>query len=266
MSLQGYTIPRTSTGRSSLVPAPPWHYVGTFLVIDYWADPDAVRAVLPEGLEPHPDAGRCAAVFADWQSCSDDGGEVLDPSRSQYKEFFVVANALLDGEEVTTCPFIWVDRDFALARGWLQGFPKKLGEVWITRDFGLGGPADPGTRPGAVYGGTCSAYGRRLAEATVTLDAISEDGPQHNAAPIVNLRYFPRLTAGRHDEPQVHELVRSVSRDRMGSEVWEGDAALELFGAPHEEHHTLAPVEIGRGFRFTFGYTVDDSQVVKELS
>ena len=50
MSLQGYTIPRTSTGRSSLVPAPPWHYVGTFLVVDYWADPDAVRAVLPEGL------------------------------------------------------------------------------------------------------------------------------------------------------------------------------------------------------------------------
>ena len=59
-----------------------------------------------------------------------------------------MANALLDGEEVTTCPFIWVDRDFALARGWLQGFPKKLGEVWITRDFGLGGPADPGAGRG----------------------------------------------------------------------------------------------------------------------
>jgi hypothetical protein len=25
-------------------------------------------------------------------------------------------------------------------------------------------------------------------------------------------------------------------------------------------------VEIGRGYRFTFGYTVDDSQVVKELA
>jgi acetoacetate decarboxylase len=263
--MKGYTIPRTATGRSSLVPAPPWHYVGTFLVVDYWADPDAVRALLPEGLEPHPDAGRCAAVFADWQSCSD-GAELLDPSRSQYKEFFVVANALLDGEEVTTCPFIWVDRDFALARGWLQGFPKKLGEIWITREFGLGGPADPGVRPGAAFGGTCSAYGRRLAEATVTLDAPSEAGPQHNAAPIVNARYFPRLAAGRHGEPQVHELVRSVSRDRIGSEVWEGDATLELLGAPHEEHDLLAPVEIGRGYRFTFGYTVDDSVVEKDLT
>ncbi len=57
MRLQGYSVPRTSTGRASLVPPPPWHYVGDFLVVDYWADPDAVRAVLPEGLDPHPDPG-----------------------------------------------------------------------------------------------------------------------------------------------------------------------------------------------------------------
>jgi acetoacetate decarboxylase len=266
VTLQGYTIPRTSTGRASIVPAPPWHYVGTFLVIDYWADPDAVRAVLPDGLEPHPDAGRCAAVFADWQSCSDGGCELLDPSRSQYKEFFLVANALLDGEEVTTCPFIWVDRDFALTRGWIQGFPKKLGEVWITRDFGVGGAADPGMRAGAAFGGTCSAYGRRLAEGSVRLERPSADGPRHNAPPIVNVRHFPRLSAGRHDEPQVHELVRSKSRDRLLSDVWEGEATLELLGAPHEEHHTLAPVRIDRGYRFTFGYTVDDLETVKELA
>jgi Acetoacetate decarboxylase (ADC) len=82
MTLQGYTVSRTATGRASLVPPPPWHYVGDSLAVDYWADPDAARAVLPEGLDPHPDAGRCAAVFADWQSCSDGGAELLDPTRS----------------------------------------------------------------------------------------------------------------------------------------------------------------------------------------
>ena len=101
---------------------------------------------LPQGLSPHPDAGRCAAVFADWQSFSAGGDELTDPSRSQYKEFFIVVNALLDGEEVTTCPYIWVDRDFALARGWIQGFPKKLGSIWITRSFGVDAPANPGLR------------------------------------------------------------------------------------------------------------------------
>src|ERR1043166_4364420 len=168
--MKGYTIPRTATGLSSLVPAPPWHYVGDFLVVDYWASPEAVLAVLPDGLDPHPDTGRCAAVFADWQSCSSGGGELLDPVRSHYREFFVVANALLDGEGVRTRTFIRVDQAFALARGWIQGFPKKLGEVWMTRTFGLGGPADPGLAPGARHGATCSARGREIAGMTLTID------------------------------------------------------------------------------------------------
>src|SRR5215213_1422879 len=71
MALRGYSLPLSPEGRASLVPAPPWHYVGDFLVIEYWADPEAVRAVLPPGLEPNPDdPGRAAALFVDWQSCS----------------------------------------------------------------------------------------------------------------------------------------------------------------------------------------------------
>ena len=72
----GYSLPLSPGGTASLVPAPPWHYVGDFLVIEYWADPAAVAAVLPEGLEPHADPGRCAALFVDWQSCSDSGAEL----------------------------------------------------------------------------------------------------------------------------------------------------------------------------------------------
>ena len=60
-------------------PAPPWHYVGDMLVVEYWADPSAAAAVLPAPLEPHPDGGRAAAMFIDWQSCCDDGDELIDP-------------------------------------------------------------------------------------------------------------------------------------------------------------------------------------------
>jgi len=265
LSLKGYSIPRTSTGRASLVPHPPWHYVGDLLVVDYWADPDAARSVLPEGLDPHPDAGRCAAVFADWQSCSGEGEELLDPVRAQYREFFLVVNALLDGEEVTTCPFIWVDQDFALVRGWIQGFPKKLGSIWMTRTFGLGVAADPGLGEGARYGATCSARGRMISRMTLTVEGPSEEGPRHNAPPIVNVRHFPRLARGRHDDPQVHELVKLLSRDRASSTAVEGEATLELYPAEGEEHHILAPVKVGRGYRMTLGYTVDDLETVKEI-
>jgi acetoacetate decarboxylase len=264
--LRGYSVPRSPEGSSSLVPAPPWHYVGDFLVVEYWAAAEAVEAVLPVGLEPHEDPGRCAAIFADWQSCSDSREELDDPIRSQYREFFVVVNALLDGEQVTTCPYIWVDRDFALARGWVQGFPKKLGSIQMTRHFQLGATASPGLAPGARYAGTLAAGDRRLAFGAVTLERESVDGPTHNDPPLVNVRHFPNLAAGRHDEPAVHELVRARSRDREISPIWAGTAELELYPAPNEELAALAPLRVGTGFRFTFAYTVDDLETVRDYA
>lgn len=261
----GFSYPLSPLGRANLVGTPPWHYVGDLLVIDFWADPDAAAAVLPDVLEPHPDGGRMAAMFIDWQSCGADGAELLDPSRSQYKEFFVTVNALYGGEEVAFCPYIWVDRDFSLARGWIQGFPKKLGSIWITRTFGMSTVADPGIKAGAGFGATLAASERRLAEATVTLERISEGGSVHNDPPIVNARHFPRLEKGRHEEPAVHELVRSRSFDRSISEIWEGPATLDFFDGPGEELAALAPVRVGKGFRFSLGYSVDDLETLVGL-
>jgi acetoacetate decarboxylase len=266
MTLQGYTVPRTPRGEASLVPPPPWHYVGDFLVVDFHADPAAAAALLPEGLEPYEDAGRCAAVFVDWQSYSENGDELLDPVRGQYREFYLVVTGVLDGETVTTCPFIWVDQDFAMARGWIQGYPKKLGQVWMTRTFNLACKAAPAVASGSRFGATCSARGRQIAEARITLESASESGSVHTDPPLVNVRHFPRLSAGRHLDPQIHELVRARSRDRNVSEIWEGVAELALFAAPGEEHTLLTPVSVERGYRFTFGYTVDDLEVVRELS
>ncbi len=81
----------------------------------------------------------------------------------------------------------------------------------------------------------------------MTLERVSADGPTHNGPPLLNVRHFARLEAGRHDEPAVHELVRARSRDRVVSEIWEGSATLQLFEAPHEEHAALAPVADGQG-------------------
>jgi acetoacetate decarboxylase len=264
--LRGYSVPRSPEGRSSLVPAPPWHYVGDFLVLEYWAEPEAVAAVLPPGLEPHPDPGRAAALFVDWQSCSDSAVELDDPVRSQYREFFVVVNAQLDGEPVTTCPYIWVDRDFALARGWIQGFPKKQGSIHMTRNFALTSKAGPALGPGGRFAGTLAAGDRRLAFGAVTLEREAESGPTHNDPPLHNVRHFPRLESGRHDEPAVHELVRARSRDRQISPIWEGAAELELYPSPSEELAVLAPIRVGKGFRFTFAYSVDDLETVREYT
>jgi Acetoacetate decarboxylase (ADC) len=254
----GYSLPLSPGGSASIIPSPPWHYVGDFLVIEYWADPAAVAAVLPPRLVPFPDdPGRCAALFVDWQSCSDSGEELLDPVRGQYKEFFIVVNAMLGDEHVTSCPYIWVDRDFALIRGWIQGFPKKLGEVHITRSFGLDCRAE-----GRTFAGTLTAHGRLLAEGTVAPQRVSQTGPSHNDPPLINRRHFPRLAAGHWQDAAVDELVRARSSDRAASEIREGPATLSLHGAPGEEHDALAPLRVGNGFRFQFAYTVDDLETI----
>jgi acetoacetate decarboxylase len=256
---QGFSLPLSPGGTASIIPSPPWHYVGDFLVIEYWAEPDAVAAVLPPQLSPYPDdPGRCAALFVDWQSCSDSGAELLDPVRGQYKEFFIVVNAMLGDEHVTTCPYIWVDKDFALIRGWIQGFPKKLGDVHITRSFGLDCRAE-----GRTFAGTLTAHGRLLAEGTVTPERVSQSGPTHNDPPLLNRRHFPRLATGRWGDPAVDELVRARSSDRSASEIGVGPATLRLHPAPGEEHDALAPVRVGEGFRFQFAYTVDDLETVE---
>ena len=260
MPVQGYSLPRSPEGRASLVPRPPWHYVGDFLVIEYWADPAAVAAVLPEGLEPNPaDPGRAAALFIDWQSCTDGGSQLLDPSRSQYKEFFLVVNALLDGEEVTTCPYIWVDRDFALVRGWVQGFPKKLGSVWMTRTFGLDCLADPG----AEAGRRLRRHARRERPPARGGNRHARAGLRRRARPTTTRRSSTSgISRGsRLDATTTRQCTSSSGRGATTasiSQIWEGSATLELFAAPNEEHDALAPVRMGKGFRFTFAYTVDD--------
>jgi enduracididine biosynthesis enzyme MppR len=258
-SLKGYSLPFSATGRSALVPEPPWHYSGDFLVVEYRADPNAARAYLPPELDAGDDIGAAAAIFADWQSCSDSREELLDPVRAQYKEFFVVLAARLGDEEVTHCPFMWVDQGMPLVRGLIQGFPKKPGSIWITRPVTVG-RAGPRLEPGGSFGASLAAYDRRLVDATLTLTGLSEDGPTVNSPPLVNTRFFPAFDP---DGEPLHELVRAGGYDRDVSPIWEGQATLRFYESPADELAELAPVEVGAGYWFSFGYSVDGGKRVE---
>jgi acetoacetate decarboxylase len=256
--LTGYSLPLSSTGRSSLVPAPPWHYSGDFLVVEFETDPEAARSFLPPELELGEPPGAAAAIFADWQSCSDSFEELLDPIRAQYREFFVVLAAEHRGEPVTRCPLMWVDKGFSLARGWLQGFPKKPGSIWMTRPVTVG-KAGARLEPGGRFGATAAANDRRLAEATLTLTGLSETGPTVNSPPLVNTRFLPPWDP---EGASIAEHVYAGGRDREISPIWEGDATLQFFETPDSELTALAPRAVGKGFWFSFGYTVDGGKLL----
>jgi acetoacetate decarboxylase len=257
--LSGYSLPLSETGRSALVPPPPWHYSGDLLIVEYETDPDAARTFLPSELEAGDDLGHAAAIFADWQSCSEDREELLDPVRAQYKEFFVVLACRYKDEPVTRCPFMWVDKGMPLVRGLVQGFPKKPGSIWMTRPVTVGS-AGPRLEPGGRFGATLSAFDRRLAEATLELTQLSATGPTVNSPPLLNTRLFP---AWDGVDEALYEHVWAGGRDREVSPIWEGRATLEFFASPVDELSALAPMRVGAGFWFSFGYTVDGGKRVE---
>ena len=283
MPLKGFSVPLSPEGRASLTPLPPWHYVGDILAIDFAADPAAVAALLPPGLEPDPqDPGGCVAFFIAWQYASEGGDEYLDPARSQYNEVLLLVNGVyrggdlaaggatpgaqqLAGRRVQTCPYIYVDRDTSMARGWIQGWPKKFGEVHTTRAFPLlskaGGPVETGSR----FGGTLAANGRRLAEAVVELERVSDDPVYLGMRPVVNMRYFPQLAGGGTARPPVWELVRSIMSGVQRTEVWEGPATLDFFAAPDNELDALRPVEVRGGYRYSMAMTIDDLEMLETV-
>lgn len=244
--LTGLIYPRTPTGAASIVPPPPWHYSGDMLTVEFRTEPDNVAELLPEPLElAEEDPGAVAVIWADWQSCSDSFEELLDPARAQYKEVFVVVRCRFGGETYSRAVYIWVDKDFAIARGVLQGYPKKLAEIWMTRPVTLG-RAGPRLEPGGRFGATVSTFGRRLAEARFTITGTSETAGFVNSHPMVHSRQMPAIEVDGTDS--LDELVTMRGYDVELGPVHSGDAEIELFDAPTEELTRLEPTEMIGGY------------------
>ena len=260
MSAQ-FTFPFSPKGKSAIVPSPPWSYAGDALIVEFWAKPDAVKAILPEGLKLDDDAGHAQALFVDWQFTAANE-ELLDPARYQYREFYILLDAVYRNTKVAFCPYIFVDNDSAMARGWAQGFPKRLASVFQTRAFAAPSKASPKVATGGRFAGSMSSSGQRLAEAKIVLEKPLHDPASLGSRPTVNLRHFPQLAAGKHQTPAVHELVQAKFSNYSLEDAWIGSGELVLPVCRGEELSDLAPVKCGIGVRASMGLTVDDLLVL----
>jgi acetoacetate decarboxylase len=263
-NVKGFFYPRTATGRSSLIPSPPWYYSGDLLTVEFRTDPARVAELLPEPLAlTEDDPGAVAFIWADWQSCSSSREELLDPVRSQYKEAFVVVRCSFRGETYSRCVYIWVDKDFAIGRGIHQGYPKKLGSMWQTRPHPHA-QAAPQITAGGVFGATLAAADRRLAEAVLTLREPSATNGFVNAHKMAHHRIVPGISAGSPDA--YAELIESGSSEFEAGQAWQGDAELRLFESPTEELHRLQVEEIIGGYYRQVGVVWNGGRSLATLS
>jgi hypothetical protein len=256
MALNGFTPPYTPTGRSSLADTPPWHYAGQILSLAFEVARDPVRTLLPEGFGTA--TGRAYGHFCEWQACTDHGNELVDPIYAQYKEFFVLIEAESEHVAGTAlyCPFIYVDQDISMARGWMQGWPKKLGSVWMTRTYpGLDRPAAAPIRSGTRFGASLAVKDRRLAEATVSLTGDPALPIGFLELPTFGLVGSPTLIGAPSAGSQT--LVRATIPDKMQGPSYGADlTTLAFFASPRDELSQLTPKALRAASLSTFALTV----------
>ncbi len=249
--LSGFTPPYTPSGCSSLVPAPPWHYAGQVMSLAFQVDREAGQSFLPDGFGAA--TGSAACHFCEWQSTTD-GSELLDPIYAQYKEFFVLIEADRGGARAFYCPFIYVDQDLSMVRGWLQGWPKKVGSVWMTRSYDLDHPAAAPVREGTRFGASLSVKDRRLAEATITLSGRTVEPIGFLAMPTFGLVGSPTLVGW----PSAGEkkLARAAVELTTRGPAYGATGALQLFESPRDELSALRPRSVTAASLSTFALTV----------
>lgn len=258
MTLLGWTLPQSPTGHSAMLPAPPWHYSGEIIAVDYTADATKVAGYVPDGFVPAGD-GACSFVFCDWSSAADNDPRILaDPSKGQYKEAYLVIHGTYADKRAGRVPFIYVDSELSMVRGLIQGFPKKLGSIHMTRpvELGRGGAKKA---PGERFRGHVSAHGRRAVDLTVTIDEAREKTyPKGVAAPLVHTRLWPSIDCA---EPAVHELQRGTIEGFQLGTVWHGSASLEIGSPEHDEIDDLAPIAVGDGWVMSMAFSVTGGSV-----
>jgi hypothetical protein len=264
--LKGFTAPRTPLGTAALVPAPPWHFAGDVLAVEFWNDPDVSEHSLPTGVELDEKCpGRSVALFSDYQFTAQNC-EYLDPARYQCRGFSVLLDATWNGTPIAWCPYCYVDNDAALMRGWIQGYPRKLGTIHQTRTFAAASAASAPLAHDSRFSACMSAHGRLLAQARVTLREKAERLVGLLDRQIVGRRYFPRLSAGLQETPAVDEFVRCVSEHLLITNIWIGEGEISFPEAYGEELELLGPLKVGRGYRFSFSCSVNDIDILADLT
>jgi hypothetical protein len=105
---------------------------------------------------------------------------------------------------------------------------------------------------GGRFAASLAVRDRRVAEVSVTL-AESAEPPHLHAVPLVHNRHFPAWAPG---EKPLHQLVSSEVRDVEFGPVWRGAGDFRFFPGADPDLASLAPVEMGAGYAFTYAETL----------
>lgn len=251
---KGQSMPRTATGRSSLVEPLPHHISCDAVHVSFRADPQLIAQFLPPGLEPL-ETGDGWAMIAEMAKVSvgDPDQAWRDPARSSYNEGVVGFYCRFGGKVGRYSAFVWVDRDWSMGMGSIFGWSKRLAQVDRSRLQGRN-PAFRDAGPGAKVGGTVSRYGASVLRVAVEIPDDAEpiaSLPGHAASTLL-YRY---IASPSPEVPDIEQLFELGLANTSMSPIWPGQGTVVFGKAEDEELSILGDVQVTGGYLYQRGWT-----------
>ena len=243
-------LPSMPPGAPSYMPGP-YRFIGReYFIVSYQTDPDAIRAALPEPLEP---VGNTVSYeFLNMKDASGFGS---------YAESGLVIPCKLNGEEVNFTAQMYLDCEPPTTGGReIWGFPKKIAQprLEVVND----------TMTGILdYAGQRVAMGTMRYKAENMIYDLEKQQPKDDQ-PIKNIlgktQVNLKLIPGADGKPAIAQLVAYNMTDITVRGAWSGPARLHLVP------HVNAPVadfpvqRIIGGFHFIADITLPYGRVAHD--
>jgi acetoacetate decarboxylase len=247
---QSFSLP---IGPGAAYPPPPYSYRGVEdIFISYEADPGAVAALLPPGVEAADEVPVCIA-WGRWIPFSAFG---------PYNEAYIMIRATFGGQTFLYQPFIFTDNEIPLVAGReIWGFAKKLA-VMERHSGGSGTPFGE-----QMLFTVERPRGQRLMTMAIACDRL-QDPAELEELPVLSTRLIPGAEPG---PPSVSQLVRldvvaplHTSADGT-PKLWTGRASVSMDArSAVDPWHLLAPTRIIQGWFGVFDFDLGYGKVVHD--
>jgi len=252
----------TPSGRGSVVEEGPWHYGIDYISVYFRGEADDLQRLLPDRLRVVD--GTAVAYVSEFVSVSENNPDAYytDPAQTIYHEAGIGVMCRYGEKTGVFYPFMWVDRDWAMIRGWLNGYPKKIAdEITMTR-FHIHNKAIGLPKEGSRATGYCTRHGSRLLTVSVKIKRKGDVNDLIRFGSTFGLRHFPTT---HEQQTGVKELVEVIKTNTQASDIWVGEAELKIGEAPMEELELVKPIEVIRGVYYKAGFTIEGARVLEKL-
>ncbi len=239
-------------GDTSAIEPGPWHYGADYVAVYFSGDRSRLKNLVPEPFRVED--GGCIAYACEIISVSDSKRDMVSsrPDRTLYQEAAVGVKCSFNGKPGVYYPVMWVTTEWALLRGLLNGYQKRLADrIAITKLH----PLNPVLKPVAVgseLSGFCVKGPERVLSLRVKLAKKGEPEALPNFGVTYGMRSFPRTDGSQGSVAEAVEILKSNSRL---SDVWLGEGWLETT-------LDVGKFEVTGGAVYRSGFTISGSKVI----